>query len=163
MITYFLTLSQVFPATHPKAGSPTGFKESFLDGQNSEEDGGKLHTIRANYEFWRKRFDKIEKGEACLSVRMWTGKPYRSKMIELCRLTKEDGIGLQKLEIVAEKYRNRSIWLGYVDGNSQHYGFFQDLAKNDGLKLQDWFDWFKNYKLNEPMAIIHFTHLRYIG
>lgn len=30
MGTYVLTLSKVFPASHPKAGEPTGFKDKFL-------------------------------------------------------------------------------------------------------------------------------------
>lgn len=82
MKTYYLTLSQVFPATHARAGQPTGFRENLFK--------TKLHTIRANYEFWKNRFEQIEKGEACLSIRQWTGKPYRSKQVEIARLTRED-------------------------------------------------------------------------
>ena len=36
-----------------------------------------------------------------------------------------------------------------------------DLAANDGLSTNDWLDWFKNYDLTKPMAIIHFTKFRY--
>jgi len=35
------------------------------------------------------------------------------------------------------------------------------LAKNDGLSLQDFKDWFKGYDFSKPMAIIHFTRFRY--
>lgn len=35
------------------------------------------------------------------------------------------------------------------------------LAKNDGLSLEDWIEWFKSYDLSEPMAVIHFTSFRY--
>ena len=38
---------------------------------------------------------KINKGEACLSVRYWTGKPYRSSQKEVYNLTNTDGIGLE--------------------------------------------------------------------
>lgn len=36
-----------------------------------------------------------------------------------------------------------------------------DLANNDGLSLNDWLYWFKDYNYKEPMAIIHFTKFRY--
>ena len=36
-----------------------------------------------------------------------------------------------------------------------------DLAKNDGLSLDDFKAWFKSYDLSQPMAIIHFTSFRY--
>jgi len=32
---------------------------------------------------------------------------------------------------------------------------------NDGLSFDDWLDWFKDYDLTKPMAIIHFTPMRY--
>lgn len=35
------------------------------------------------------------------------------------------------------------------------------LAKNDGLSLEDFKAWFKNYDLSEPLAIIQFTKFRY--
>lgn len=105
MITYYLTLSKYFPATHKRAGQFTGFRGKLFDGLDPECDDGKIHTIRVNYEFWHKRFEKIANGEACLSIRQWLGKPYAkgSSQVELVRLTREDGIGLQKLQIVKKK------------------------------------------------------------
>lgn len=167
MKTYYLTLSKVFPATHPRAGEQTEFESAFNAGQDTPKRDTfskyiKRHTIRANYEFWRKRFEKIGKGEACLSIRQWTGKPYRSKQVELARLTREDGIGIQELHIVKEKLNSRPIWLGYVDGNLQEGNlFFPLLAGNDGLLLDDWKEWFKGYNFSKPLAIIHFTKFRY--
>lgn len=158
MKTYVITLSQVFPVTHIRKGEPTGFKDKFLAAINKEDEWCKLHTIRANYELWKKRFDEIAAGNACLAIRQWTGRPYCSKQVELARLTREDGIGLQKLEIVKEKYNSRELWLGYADGRQIDVN---NLAQNDGLSLNDWIEWFKNYKLNQPMAIIHFTSFRY--
>lgn len=158
MKTYVITLSQVFPVTHIRKGEPTGFKDKFLAAINKEDEWCKLHTIRANYELWKKRFDEIAAGNACLAIRQWTGRPYCSKQVELARLTREDGIGLQKLEIVKEKYISRELWLGYAD--ERQIGV-NNLAQNDGLSLNDWIEWFKNYKLNQPMAIIHFTKFRY--
>ena len=36
-----------------------------------------------------------------------------------------------------------------------------ELAKNDGLTLPDFKEWFYKYDLSTPMAIIHFTKFRY--
>ena len=91
MKTYILMLSKSFPAQHPRKGEPTGFREAFRK--------TKLHTLRANYALWAKRFEEIAAGKACLSVRQWTGAPYRSKQKELARLTREDGIGIQRLSL----------------------------------------------------------------
>ena len=44
----------------------------------------KLHTIRANYPLWEKRIKDIQEGHAVLSVRQWSGKPYRSKASGNC-------------------------------------------------------------------------------
>ena len=37
----------------------------------------------------------------------------------------------------------------------------EQLAKNDGLSLEEFKEWFKGYDLSQPMAIIHFTRFRY--
>lgn len=149
MKTYYLTLSQVFPSTHPRAGEPTYFSESLRR--------SKIHTIRANYEFWHKRFEKISSGEAVLSIREWVGKPYGkgSSMRELALLTHEDGIGIQKLEF---KEIRKDFIAATIDGKPWPR---EIIAFNDGLSLQDWKEWFKGYDQGKPMAIIHFTDNRY--
>ena len=182
MKTYYLTLSPVFPSTHQRKGEETGFYKKlerardcsrcelsgwagdvkltdYLKCTNPCFDGYlKLHTIRANYEFWRKRFEKIAKGEACLSIRQWVGKPYGkgSTQREIVRLTREDGIGIQKLTFPFGTFNEAAI------EDAEHVGVFsgiaQTLAANDGLSLSDWF---KDYDLSQPMAIIHFTPFRY--
>ncbi len=162
--TYYLTLSQVFPTTHIKAGEKTGFEPKLMAALiNMPCYPKKIHTIRANYEFWRKRFEKIEAGEAILSIRQWVGKPYRegSTQKEITRLTREDGIGMQKLEIVKAKYQGREMWLTYIDGVQQDALTSHGLANNDGLDSEDWVDWFKDYDTKKPLAIIHFTKFRY--
>lgn len=145
MKTYVITVSEFFPKTHPKSGEKTNFPLAIkhLD---------KIHTIRANYELWKKRFEKIDKGEACLSIRVWEGKPYTSKQQEIFRYDKTHGIGLEKLEdpenFIWAKVGNKKInW--------------EDIGKNDGLEFRDFCDWFKNYDLSQPLAIIHFTDFRY--
>ena len=156
MKTYYLILSKVFPVTHYRSGKPTLFKDKFLAAIKQDGEWRKLHTIRANYGLWKKRFEKIEKGEACLSIRQWTGKPYRSKQVEIVRLTREDGIGIQKLRI----YDHEPFPFVYADRYTRPVGW-QELATNDGLSLNDWREWFKDYDLSQPTAIIHFTPFRY--
>ena len=171
MKTYVLTLSKTFPANHPFAGLPTFFKTKLeianvipFDETNRQSvpDGQpqmKLHTIRANYPLWRKRFDEIERGEACISLRQWSGKPYCSKQIEIARLTKEDGIGIQKLEFLEfDPAFKDGIWISGKTFSKSHK---ECLAENDGLSYKDWQDWFRNYDLSKPLAIIHFTKFRY--
>lgn len=164
--TYYLTFSQWFPAHHPKAGEPTLFADKLwlatyrYPGPYNSSLLPKLHTIRANYAFWQKRFEKIAAGEAVLSVRHWVGKPYGkgSYQIEIMRLTREDGIGLQLLTF--DKDSNGMIsWNRFnIDG---HYCEIQTVANNDGLSLDDWQSWFLNYDLSQPLAVIHFTKFRY--
>ncbi len=159
MKTYYLTLSQVFPSTHPRAGKPTFFRDKLHAALTDNADyWNKLHTIRANYEFWKKRFEQIAAGEACLSIRQWVGKPYGkgSTQREIVRLTREDGIGIQKLRI----YEHEPLPVVYADRYTTPVDW-QELAANDGLSLNDWREWFKDYDLSQPLAIIHFTPFRY--
>jgi hypothetical protein len=161
MKTYVITLSQVFPSTHARAGEPTFFRDKLHAAiTGNEEYWRKVHTIRANYELWKKRFEKIEKGEACLSIRQWEGKPYRSKQVELMRLTRENGIGIQTLQFAKDTYNGRlGLFACLIDGVC--LPSLRILAENDGLSLEDWAAWFKDYELSKPMAIIHFTKFRY--
>ncbi len=163
--TYVITLSQVFPVTHIRKGEPTGFKDKFLAAiKQVEGEWLKLHTIRANYELWKKRFDEITAGKACLAIRQWTGRPYKSKQVELARLTREDGIGLQELY-----FPSNCLRYARVDTKTHFFTIdteyeechFKTLAYNDGLSFEDWHEWFKKYNLSKPLAIIHFTSFRY--
>jgi len=155
MKKYVITLSQVFPVTHIRNGEPTGFKDKFLAAiGRSDGDWLKLHTIRANYELWKKRFDEINAGRACLCIRQWTGKPYCSKQVEIAVLTKEDGIGLQRMTVAGCAI----IHPIYVEICSVSADV---LAHNDGLTLGDWRNWFSRYDLTGPLAVIHFTKFRY--
>ena len=176
MKTYVIMLSKQFPATHPKAGAPTGFVENVAFKTHLELDkalggyrnvqGSKLHTIRANYDLWEKRIEQVQKGEAILSLRYWTGKPYASKQEEFAKLKDKDGVGIQLLEFGKAYNSKTEKWDGEYDLNlatvdDACYVSPEALAKNDGLSLKDWRDWFKNYDLSKPMAIIHFTKYRY--
>jgi len=145
-ICYVLMISKYFPAYHPKAGQQTNFEYRILGLT-------KLHTIRANYELWRKRFEKIDKGEAYLSVRQWKGKPRRIKQEEIFRFDKSDDIGIQKMQKIND------IWC--IDGSLKSKLTTTNIARNDGLSFPDFVNWFGTCSLDKPLAIIHFTEFRY--
>jgi len=148
MKTYVLTVSKNFPANHPKSGHPTEFPDKILNGR-------KRHTIRKNYDLWAKRFEQINAGNAILSIRYWSGKPYRSKQVEIKQLTKDDGIGIEMLKSCDELYglvaSSKTVAVGAP---------WPLIAIYDGLTLDDFEEWF-NINDFEPMAIIHFTPYRY--
>ena len=163
MKTYVITFSREFPSTHKRSGEETGFVEKIMS-------GNKIHTIRKNYDFWEKRFRKINKGEACLSLRYWSGKPYRSKQVEFLRLTKEDGIGIQKVMLVdhdnhfyikIERPGQKALHSDCIecDDIEMDIRLVKKLSENDGLDIGDFQDWFKG--IRKTVAIIHLTKFRY--
>ena len=162
MKTYVITLSRNFPAKHPRNGEHTNFDTKVLNAVWRAHNmncvvpkyGMKLHTIRSNYDLWSKRFEKIDAGKACLSIRYWSGKPYHSKQFEICKLTKEDGIGLQRLEFYNGCLQQPILSSGMTI-------MAESLADNDGLPFESWKDWFRKGDISKPLAIIHFTKFRY--
>lgn len=163
---YVVLLSKTYLKKHPKAGQPTYFDiklknmlfnyPSWVIQNNNGPDilieERKTHTIRGNYPLWEKRINEVIEGKAVLSVRQWTGKPYQSKQVEIALLSAKDGVGIQKLEATP---------LGWFIDSYDSEVTNEILAINDGLSLEDFKAWFKNYDLTEPMAIIHFTKFRY--
>jgi len=143
---YVLMITKSFPYYHPKKGKPTDFKNKILSGE-------KIHTIRGNYGLWKKRIEKVLDGKAVISLRQWTGKPRHSKQVEIKRLTKDDGVGIQKLV-----FGRNNIYSPRVLGKVL---FILGLCSNDGLSIYQFTEWFKPYDLSEPMALIHFTPFRY--
>ena len=157
MKTYTITISKVFPSMHQQHGNPTNFRQLY-------EDGVKIHTIRANYPLWKERFESIKNGDACLSLRQWSGKPYASKQELICNLYSTDGIGLQQL-VFSDGDITMPRIVQDVDLFNPEPKFIPvelyDLAASDGLSIENWLAWFKGYDLTKSMAIIHFTKFRY--
>ena len=140
--TYVLIVSRDFMKTHPRAGQPTNFRQKIAKKQ-------KIHTIRANYQYWADIAEEVNNGWAVVSVRQWTGKPYNSPEEEIMLLTK---IGVQRILFNSR----RDIFIDH----GLFPNILKKLAKNDGLRVQDFNDWFKEFPV-DPMAIIHFTDFRY--
>ena len=169
MITYQLIISESFPKWHSRAGEPTEFCRSIKNTMRFEKHGDspkrpefmKLHTFRGDYAKWRKRFDKIERGEACLSVRVWAGVPYRSDQRVICNLGKDDGIGLQLLQF--HEPGKTFTWVGEPHVDGKRVGVAQ-LANNDGLTVEDWIRWLleaPKSDLTQDFALIQLTDFRY--
>lgn len=151
-----ITFSRNFPVGHSNAGQPTHFVEKIYKGlylmksvpkeiqdtfnysiMNDTSILPKIHTIRAG-----KRWKVGDK----FSPRVWTGKPYASKQLEISpELTLQTVIDF---EIELDKdyiciligdavmYEENSTFCTQLEA-------LTTLAKNDGLSLQDFKDWFK--------------------
>ena len=183
---YVLMLSKEFPKEHPNAGQLTGFREKLelaLKVQEQAEEcascGGdcrtcycppvsgmmKVHTIRTNFERWSDIMQKVQEGNAVISVRQWKGRPYEkgNVQVELFRLGKDDGVGLQTLSVM--EYTDvgdgieRAVYC--IDGKPMPVLTLKQIAENDGLTVEDWKAWFTGMSFVEPLPIIHFTKFRY--
>lgn len=144
-----LTLCKVFPVTHSRAGEKTGFEQKL-------KNGIKKHTIRYNAkDVWGKRYNDISKSKKYLSVREWTGRPYNSEQREFARY---DKIGLQKITMTYSS--TDEVPQCWVDGKQVSA---YDLAKNDGLSVEDFTEWFFGCNKGNVFdgVIIHFTDFRY--
>lgn len=188
MKTYVITLSKKFLCKHPRAGEETNFAQAFRAGQTCSkckerkpamcagecfsDTLRKIHTIRSNYPLWEKRINEVSRGQAVLSIRQWTGAPYRSKQVEIARLTASDGVGIQKITFFRLEWNDGKVHYCY---DARMFGYSADLDKlalNDGFEdAADFLEWFDPVFDNRPrdmdvgegidMAIIHFTKFRY--
>lgn len=143
MKCYPLIISEHFPSAHPRFGQKTNFNYKL-------QHNKKLHTIRKNYDFWKPRIDKINQGLAFLSIRIWEGKPYRSKQKEIKLLSNLgiEMVGFNRDEAVINENPNKVIDI-------------KTLAYNDGLTKDDFLDWFNIRNKHFEGCIIHFTGFRY--
>ena len=129
----------------------------FVNKAGDDLIAGKIHTIRQNYEFW-KRFEGRE-----VALFVWEGKPYRSKQRVLC---------VKWIMSVQEvDFRKKAELINYHGVNVTFQFFYKDkaipfgeLSLNDGFRGElgpsEFADWFVNYPSGK-MAILHFTDFRY--
>lgn len=146
-----ITFSRVFPASHSRAGEPTGFEDKLAAGI-------KIHTIRADEKgFWVENARAINSGRKYLSMRQWTGRPYNS---EQRVLGERDRIGLQVIEMTYSS--EDELPKAFVDGKPVPV---EELAKNDGLSVPDFVEWFFGTNLYSGNVfkgkVIHLTDFRY--
>ena len=164
--TYVITMMVKFPTQAPFLAQTTGFKKKILSGD-------KKHTIRHNYEFWKKRIDEINAGKAILSVRQWSGRPYNSEQKEIKQF-KQGEVGYQRVTITGgaadvgiltscgasrEEYKARNKACGNGGYLLLSDYKIKKLAKNDGITLKQMQTFFKSGVLDG--IIIHFSKMRY--
>ena len=138
--TVVLMLSHHYPKTAIHAGKPTHFKEKLLDGR-------KIHTCRGRYDGWVLNIDKVNDKGYVLSVREWDGRPY--------------GRGVKQK--VIKEYCKAGLKC-VIDG--KRFTDIATLARNDGMTLEEFKDWFFGQGMNRGVysgIIIHFTDFRYNG
>lgn len=146
-----ITFSRYFPAYHSKKGQPTYFVEKFLKGRpntieseawNPEkslieqlpmaldmwaEFKPKYHTIRAG-----KRWNEGD----YFSPRVWSDKPYKSKMITIAPDT-------EIIKIWSFKIREGLFFINNHRLLLENDYILYDIAHNDGLTRAELFEWFK--------------------
>ena len=138
-----LMIAKNFLAYHKRAGQATDFEAKI----KAKE---KLHTIRPNFDKWKEKIEEVKSGKAELVLKQWEGRPYHSTPNKLSIYDDKDDIDVSKLTKSADGF--------FVNDTIKVEP--EDLAKNDGLSLQDFEDWFKVFP-TEPMAIIHLNSFRY--
>ena len=116
---------------------------------------GKIHTIRKNYDFWKKFEGKR------LGLFYWSGTPYRSKQFLFAEKT------LIKVERICKETDGITPGSPFSIYRHPNYEYFEQLlisklAKNDGLSEKDFIKWFLTYP-DGVMGILHFTDFEYGG
>ena len=118
----------------------------------------KLHTIMPDYELWKNRIEEVSKGEAVIELFCWDGEPDMSNKVILAILDKDSGCGVQEINLV----NLNTLCIVYNINNAELGALhLSQIAKNEGLSLDDFKSLFKGYGINDPLAIIHFTKFRY--
>jgi len=169
-----MTFSRSFPATHPRKGEPTHFVEKILKAKGIsvqtifrslqqlnttipiellesfvrelviiQDLPPKKHTIRAG-----KRWKAGDK----FSPRVWSGQPYASKMITI-----SNDITISRVVDIEIK----GSWVYFSGQQYSHMTLCHALAKNDGLSVGDFCDWFSGKNFSGQIIIWDDKHLPY--
>lgn len=115
-----IMFSRVFPGYHPIAGEPTNFVEKIAKGE-------KIHTIRKGHRF---------KVGDTFSPRIWQDKPYRSKQTII-------GFDMEVKQIYNFELRKGDLNY-YLNGKLLKIDQLKEVAKNDGLHIDDFECWFNS-------------------
>lgn len=152
-----ITFSRFYPSYHPKAGQPTYFVEKVWESLrrcNPEADSwrrnhayelenGLGHTV-SNYALndWMPKHHTIRAGHRFkvgdkFSPRVWSGKPYRSKMIQFAP-------DIEVKKVFNFGMRMRGPYKEFYGGDCDLTGTsICSVAMNDGLTVDDLYWWFQ--------------------
>ena len=127
----------------PKSGKET--REDVVKAVKKLPDKAKegIETVK-------EKIEEVKSGKSELVLKQWEGRPYHSTPKKLFIFDAKDDVEVSKLTKTADGF--------FVNDTKKVEP--EDLAKNDGLSLQDFEDWFKVFP-TEPMALIHLTGFRY--
>lgn len=144
-----ITFSTTFPDYHPKSGQPTWFIEKFYNSLYARNNlmeypvgiyinesvlEMKHHTLRLGRR-WKK-------GDL-FSPRVWSGKPYNSKQIII-----GPDIEIKKLwdVVILAEPNQTTILLPTQLPSTYEMLSLGEVAKNDGLSIDDFESWFNPQK-----------------
>lgn len=140
-----ITFSRVFPAYHPKKGQPTYFIEKIYAGIADSTTDFKIPNDANDYWDWYEYYNcvlpkhhTIRAGNRWkvgdkFSPRVWSGKPYNSKQIIIA-----PDIEIKKIWDI--KVFDKSF---FINGNFCNVDIMDSIIKNDGLSVDDFYDWFE--------------------
>ena len=145
--THVILVASRFPKNHFRSNEPTRFRYQIIEGL-------KKHTIRGSYDRWKKKIDEVNAGQAILSIRAWTGAPYKSKQEVIKDLS--GPLNIQRIQYDPLK----KSWIVDVKTSIDT----KSLSKADGLSLVDfesWFDFEGKGIPTEEQALIWFSDSKY--
>jgi hypothetical protein len=162
-----LTVSRTFPKTHPRAGEPTYFVEKIYKSLASNGFSS-LKNVALSAKYWlivdgfkpvnESKHHTIRAGKRwkvgdMISLRVWSGAPYKTKQIEFAQV---------ELKQVYDIYIGQFDQYSYgITINGDGYGEMDVLAANDGLSLVDFQDWFPLGKTFDGQILVWSDTIKY--
>ena len=144
-----IMISRAFLKGHPRAGEPTDFVEKIMAGLADRDwtfaipKDFTLYDFHKYYNCTASKGHTIRKGKRfkagdMASLKVWTGKPYRSKQFEFALVEVKK---TWDIEIAIE--------IGAIRINDGEWIFdetvLKRLSRNDGLSYDDFKAWFPNH------------------
>jgi hypothetical protein len=151
-----ITFSRTFPSTHPRKGEPTLFVEKIWQGLNTfpltvseivaDADPRLEEQLKNHFtKVYDPKWHTIRKGNRWkvgdwFHPRVWSGKPYRSKQVDI-------SIPIEIKKIWEFEMDLNGVYS--LDGKYLNNDLYEEFALNDGLSEEDMQFWFMpNY--NKP-------------
>jgi hypothetical protein len=149
-----LTVSRTFPKGHFREGELTFFVEKICRSVDLIR-GDVVHLIESfMYANCYPKYHTIRAGQRWkigddISLRFWSGPPYRSKQVEFLKLKV---VNIWNIQI----FQNETEWDFFINGTKRgstawkhnyHENIIDTLASNDGLRTSELLSWFKPKKI----------------
>jgi len=164
-----LTCSRHFPKGHPKAGAQTFFVEQILNAILPRGENGIINRNDippailpyindfvlldgTTYKHTTIRAGNRWKAGDMASLRIWSDMPYRSKQIEFAQVEI-----IRTWEFILHVVGDDLFWKIPGVGGGEFYTQSESLkiiARNDGLEVRDFIDWFVIHPKAKDQAFI---------